>query len=318
MLVQDCLECYMSTDDRTAIRRTPRWGWVIALAANLVLTRFAFPQDEKAKTEPAGDAATAEAAQPPAPATETAETPPSAAPPSAAPQAAATDPAAGDTTVKPPQSLLSWIFEAEGIFFVPQLGISILLVFMIVFYSLQMRGAQFVPREFVQGFENLIRDKKYNDAYDLARKDESLIGKMLGAGLGRVSVGYQQAIEAMEEVVEDESMRHDHRLSYLSMIANVATLVGLLGTVWGMVGSFRVIASSAVAPKPNELATGVSQALVTTVWGLLQAIPAIIAYTYLRNRVSRSAFEAGTVAEQLMSRLSGTARRPATPGAATP
>ena len=98
----------------------------------------------------------------------------------------------------------------------------------------------------------------------------------------------------MQEVGEDEGMKFDHRLSYLAMLANIATMVGLLGTVWGMVAAFMVIAQSDTSPKPSELATGVSQALVTTVWGLLQAIPAIVAHTVIKNRISRMMLEVKT------------------------
>ena len=107
----------------------------------------------------------------------------------------------------------------------------------------------------------------------------------------------------MQEVGEDEGMKFDHRLSYLAMLANIATMVGLLGTVWGMVAAFMVIAQSDTSPKPSELATGVSQALVTTVWGLLQAIPAIVAHTVIKNRISRMMLETGITAERLLSRF---------------
>ena len=71
----------------------------------------------------------------------------------------------------------------------------------------------------------------------------------------------------------------------------------------GMVAAFMVIAQSDTSPKPSELATGVSQALVTTVWGLLQAIPAIVAHTVIKNRISRMMLETGITAERLLSRF---------------
>jgi biopolymer transport protein ExbB len=98
-------------------------------------------------------------------------------------------------------------------------------------------------------------------------------------------------------------MKFDHRLSYLAMLANIATMVGLLGTVWGMVAAFMEIAQSDTSPKPSELAKGVSQALVTTVWGLLQAIPAIVAHTILKNRISRMMLETGIAAERIVGRF---------------
>ena len=126
---------------------------------------------------------------------------------------------------------------------------------------------------------------------------------MLSAGLARLSYGYPQAIEAMQEVGEEENMRLEHRLSYLALIGTISPMFGLLGTVDGMVQAFDVIAQSTVSPKPSELAQGIATALVTTLVGLWLAIPAIAAFNILRNRVSRLVLEVGIVSEGLMSRF---------------
>jgi biopolymer transport protein ExbB len=81
-------------------------------------------------------------------------------------------------------------------------------------------------------------------------------------------------------------------------------LFGLLGTVQGMIASFMVIASSNTAPKPSQLAQGISMALYTTLVGLYIAIPAVAAFNILRNRVARLVLEVGIVSEDLMSRFS--------------
>lgn len=218
-------------------------------------------------------------------------------------------PASSPNTPSPPtqpESLLLWIYKAEGIFFFPQLFMSIGLVAMIVLYSMQVGRKEFMPLDFLDGMENLTKEKKYQEAYDLAKSNHSLVGRLLTSGVVRLQTSggqYPQAIEAMQEIGEDEGMKFDHRLSYLAMLANIATMVGLLGTVWGMVAAFMVIAQSDTSPKPSELATGVSQALVTTVWGLLQAIPAIVAHTIIKNRISRMMLETGITAERLLSRF---------------
>jgi biopolymer transport protein ExbB len=216
----------------------------------------------------------------------------------------------GQPTAAAQQNMLRWVYEAEGVFFFPQLAISILVVTMIAWYAMQMQTGNFVPQPFVAQFDNLFKEKKFQEAYELAKRDESFLAKMVAAGISRLSVGYQQAIEATQEVADDESMKHEHRLSYLAMIANLATMVGLLGTVWGMVASFMVISRSDTAPRPSELATGVSQALCTTVAGLLQAIPATLAFTILKNRAARLGFEAGMACEQIMIRFAGVAKKP--------
>ena len=80
-------------------------------------------------------------------------------------------------------------------------------------------------------------------------------------------------------------------------------MIGLFGTVHGMIDSFSTIAQAGGAPDPNELAGGISRALMTTLVGLAIAIPAIAAYNILRNRVQRLVLEVGIVSENLMSRF---------------
>ncbi len=219
-------------------------------------------------------------------------------------------------------NMFSWFYQAAGLFFWIQLPMSILLVAMIIMYALQVMRNEFLPESFVVEFETMLRDKQYQQAYDLAKDNPSLLARVVTTGLARLSTGggYPQALEAMQEVGEDEGMKFDHRLSYLAMLGNIATMVGLLGTVVGMVSAFMVIAESNTTPKPSELALGVSQALVTTVWGLSQAIPAVVAHTIIKNRVARLMLEVGIASEGLMNRFSavGTGKSRTTGSAATP
>ncbi len=215
---------------------------------------------------------------------------------------------AGDSSTSPPldeQSLLEMFFSALGWLFFPVfLALSFTLVALLIMNILTARRDNVVPLQLVEGFENHLNEKQYQEAFDLAKSDESFLGQVLAAGLAKVSVGYQQAIEAMQEVGEEESMKLEHRLSYIALIGTISPMVGLFGSVWGMIVSFKVIADHPdVTPKPYELADGISTALVTTLVGLAIAIPAIAAYNILRNRVSRLVLEVGIVSEGLMSRF---------------
>lgn len=113
----------------------------------------------------------------------------------------------------------------------------------------------------------------------------------------------------MQETSEDENMRLEHRLSYISLIGNISPMVGLMGTVQGMISAFQVIASSGATPDPGELARGISTALFTTLVGLMVAIPAIAAFSILRNRAARLVLEAGIASEDLMSRFQSSGKR---------
>jgi len=221
----------------------------------------------------------------------------------------APDDSAGGDAAEPEaprrRSRLSWMFQSLGWFYsIVFLAISFTLVALFVMNILQARRENVVPVALVEGFEAHLNEKRYQEAYEMAKNDDSFLGQVLSAGLAKLSAGYDQAIEAMQEVGEEENMKLEHRLSYMALIGTVSPMIGLLGTVQGMIKSFMVIATSPTAPKPAKLAEGISTALFTTLVGLFIAIPAIAAFNILRNRVARLVLEVGILSEGLMSRFS--------------
>lgn len=203
-----------------------------------------------------------------------------------------------------PKNILTWTYEALGWpYMLVFLALSFTLVSLLVMNLLTARRDNLCPQELVESFDEKLNEKDFQQAYDLARADESVLGQVLSAGLAKLTRGYPRAIEAMQEVGEEESMKLEHRLSYMALIGNISPMIGLFGTVQGMIASFQVIASGGSTPKPSELAVGISTALFTTLVGLAIAIPAIAAYNILRNRVARLLLEVGVTSENLMSRF---------------
>jgi len=202
------------------------------------------------------------------------------------------------------RSFLAYIARAVGWFWGPAfLLVSFILVALIMMNLLQVRRDVLLPSTFVEEFEQKLNAKDFQGAYEFARADESFVGRVLAAGMGRLSRGYPEAVEGMQEAGEDENMALEHRLSYVAMIGSIAPMMGLMGTVQGMISSFDKIALSVVAPKPSELADGISTALVTTLIGLLLAIPAMVFHGILKNRIQRLVLEIGMVSEGLMGRF---------------
>ncbi len=219
---------------------------------------------------------------------------------------AADQPATADTASAPvaqPQTVFEWVYGALTYYFWIFLAISIVFVALLVMNIMNARRENVVPLHLIESFEACLEENKVQEAYDLAKEDESFLGKVLSAGLEKVSQGYEKAIEAMQEVGEEENMKLDHRLSYLALIGTLSPMIGLFGTVDGMIQSFSVIARSGSSPQASELADGISTALLTTLVGLAIAIPAIAAFNILRNRADRLALEVGITSEGLMSRF---------------
>ena len=207
--------------------------------------------------------------------------------------------------VKKEQSRLEWMGRSLGVFYsLVFLGLSFTLVALLVMNLLSARRENVVPVALVEGFEAHLNEKRYQEAYEMAKNDDSFLGQVLSAGLAKLSSGYDQAIEAMQEVGEEENMKLEHKLSYMALIGTVSPMFGLLGTVQGMIDSFRKIAETVGQPPASELAEGISTALFTTLVGLFIAIPAIAAYNILRNRIARLVLEVGIISEGLMGRFS--------------
>jgi biopolymer transport protein ExbB len=225
----------------------------------------------------------------------------------AAPAKAAAGADAGQTGGAPTsrsKSWLRWLYESLGpMYSVIFLFLSFSLVSVIVMNLLGLRRDNVVPPAVAQAFEACLEEKKYQEAYELARADDSLLGRVLAAGMGKISAGYEEAAKAMEEAGQEETMRLEHRLGYVALIAQIGPMFGLLGTVDGMVQAFDVIAASNTTPKPNQLAQGIGTALVTTVVGLWIAIPSIAFNHVVRARLARLLLEAGTITENLMGRF---------------
>lgn len=214
--------------------------------------------------------------------------------------------AGGAADVAPVKSrnFLTWMIEALGWFWMLVFAaLSFVMVALIMMNLLQVRRDVLLPNDFVEEFEQKLNGKDFQGAYEIARNDDSFVARVLAAGMGRLSRGYPEAVEGMQEAGEDENMALEHRLSYLALIGSVAPMLGLMGTVQGMIASFDKIASSAVSPKPSELAEGISTALFTTLIGLGIAIPAMVFYSILKNRIQRLVLEIGMVSEGLMSRF---------------
>ena len=202
------------------------------------------------------------------------------------------------------ESMLVFYYNALGLkYVIVFLALSFGLVALLVMCFLQIRKTVLMPPALSQAFEAHLENKEYQQAYELAKNDDSYLGHVLAAGMGKLQSGYGAAVEAMQEEEGEQSMKLEHRISYVSLVGGLAPMFGLLGTVDGMVSAFMIIAKSSTAPKPNELAIGISQALITTLIGLWLAIPAIACFATFKNWLQKLTGDIDVEAMRLMSRF---------------
>jgi biopolymer transport protein ExbB len=202
------------------------------------------------------------------------------------------------------ESMLVFYYNALGLrYVIVFLALSFGLVALLVMCFLQIRRAVLMPPALSAAFEAHLENKEYQPAYELAKNDDSYLGHVLAAGMGKLQSGYGAAVEAMQEEEGEQAMKLEHKISYVSLVGALAPMFGLLGTVDGMVASFMIIAKSETAPKPSQLAIGISQALITTLIGLWLAIPAIACFAIFKNWLAKLTGDIDVEAMRLMSRF---------------
>ena len=131
----------------------------------------------------------------------------------------------------------------------------------------------------------------------------SFLAEVVTAGLSHVGGGNGAAIRAAEETAEQQTVGLFRKIEMLNVIGNIAPMIGLFGTVYGMIISFQEMAAASLAQRPVEVAAeGIRTALVTTFWGLLVGIPALSMYALFRNKIETLASSGMLKAEQLLER----------------
>ena len=141
-------------------------------------------------------------------------------------------------------------------------------------------------KKFILRIKDLVKRGNIESAISACRKNSTPLAKIMLAGLMKFGQGKEEIKAAIEDSANQEVPLLEGNLPVLSTVANVAPLLGLLGTVLGMIQSFNVITSMGVGD-PKVLAGGISVALLTTAFGLTVAIPTVVAYNYLSRRVEK-------------------------------
>jgi biopolymer transport protein ExbB len=208
--------------------------------------------------------------------------------------------------------LIEHIIRSAGPVFGPLLLIiSIALVTVIVLLAMDLRMATSIPPAFVDEFTDTVNKRRFKEAYELARTDSSFLARVLSSGMGRLQYGLEDAREAAANTVESVRAGKEQLIAYLATAGTLGPMIGLVGTVFGMIQSFMVLAVPGSTPKPEELAKGISHALVVTLLGIALSVPAIFCHAFFRNRLIRIALDTANIADDLLTQMYHNSRKPA-------
>jgi biopolymer transport protein ExbB len=199
--------------------------------------------------------------------------------------------------------------------------ISFAAVALVVMHSIQLRLGKLAPVEQFDRLKELLSRRELDNAraFCESASNDSFLTRILGSALARCArspFGLLEFRGALEESGKDQVAKLYRSTEGLALIATVSPMLGLLGTVLGMVGAFNTLGSSTGGfAKPDELAGSIAVALITTVLGLVVAIPVSACLVYFRNRIDSISSEVGEMTEELLgvveSHQSNAQQRPA-------
>ncbi len=175
--------------------------------------------------------------------------------------------------------------------------ISVIALTLVVEHLLTIRRSILMPVGLEEQVRKRLANNKIAEANRLCQQTPSALAVVLQSGLVEMGGGWPAVEKGMEEALAEQSARILRKIDYLSVIGNIAPMIGLLGTVFGMIFAFQEVANTQGAARAAELASGIYQALVTTVGGLLVAIPSLAAFAVLRNRIDGLIAETGGQAQ---------------------
>ena len=208
----------------------------------------------------------------------------------------------------PARNLLQ-IVKAGGILMFPILFCSVLMMIFVFERAIALRTGRVIPKPFVKRFLHQIQEGKLDKerALELCAESKSAVAAVFAGGCrkwGRPEVEVEQALMDAGERAVNGLRRY---IRAFNAVATICPLLGLLGTVYGMITAFNEIAHSDAMGRPEQLAGGIGEALLATAFGLTVAIPSLAFYLYFISRVDRLVIELDAVGQELVQLISAEA-----------
>ncbi|MCR9216490.1 MAG: MotA/TolQ/ExbB proton channel family protein [bacterium] len=190
------------------------------------------------------------------------------------------------------------------------LALSAVCVGLIISIALETKREKFLPDQTLKAARTALGKADYEGGLKAVSSDESFFARVLHAALTDAPSGFGSMIRGLDQTAEELTIKRLRKVEPLNVIGGVAPMVGLFGTVYGMILAFREIVAAGGTPNPVGLAAGIGTALTTTFWGLVVAIPALAGYALLRNKIDALTVEATREAEELINRFKPTTEAP--------
>jgi biopolymer transport protein ExbB len=228
----------------------------------------------------------------------------------------------GDAAAETSRLTLGQLMQMGGALMYVLTALSVVGLALILYYAVVLRQRTVAPEAQAVRLRELLKERRTGEARNLCAREPTALARVVGTALDFVQENPGADASAVKEVMESEggrqASRMQHMIHYLMDISSVAPMVGLLGTVIGMLRAFNTVAFDLAKARPMELAAGVGQALITTIAGLVVAIPALVAYAVFRGRVMKLTGQLEVSSSGLLSAIASQGRpaAPRVPGGA--
>ncbi|MBQ3671834.1 MAG: MotA/TolQ/ExbB proton channel family protein [Treponema sp.] len=197
------------------------------------------------------------------------------------------------------------LIRAGGIFMIPIILAGAAVIFIVVERFLYFRDVRLRDEVFTKNLEEALIRHDFSKAESVCISTETPLSSVI-----KVAIQYRRLNEGdMREIIQGEldeaALNYERRISYISVLANIATLLGLLGTVVGNIQAFGVMGSGGINSNPALLASSIATSLLTTAGGLFISIPSLLFYNYLIQKADRLINQMEKTVSQFVIRLTG-------------
>lgn len=211
--------------------------------------------------------------------------------------------AEGEAAVAEGENFLVWVARCSGLIGAFLLVLSIYFVAKVFMLFVELREQTAAPPELVHEADELINKRDFRGVYQRLKESDTFFGKIVAAAIPEMPQGLTEAREVMDRAAEAETLVMEKKIGVLAVIGTLGPMIGLLGTLKGMIASFSVIAMSSVELNPSEVASGISEALLLTFEGVALSVPAIYFFSLFRNRVAAISASTTFKADQMLRKI---------------
>jgi biopolymer transport protein ExbB len=214
----------------------------------------------------------------------------------------------GSEATEAPENFFIWIIHVSGLIGLVILCLSVYFVATVGRMFVELRPQTAMPPEVIAQCEAMLEQRDFKGIFNVVKEDDSFFSRVLVTGITELPNGLSEAREAMERVGDMLTTEMEKKISMMAVLGTLGPMIGLLGTLKGMIAAFSIIARQNTQIKSGEVAGAISESLVLTFEGVGLSVPSIWFFSFFRNRVMFISVTTMTRADEFLRHFAQAAR----------